>query len=414
MRGTTKGALLALAIASAASGTAQADTRNARFEPPAYGTGSVHNQQGWSSSGSYDRSIVPVSSFPGVPASMFGLQALRISNAVTSSSLTDQTYSMETPNEAGEASAENAGRSGGVRQRFFDARWTFISAVPGAEQAGLSVVVGPDRGDGAQMSWVEMADSPGGIDVNFKQAESDARVPVAADLARNAPHTIRISMEFVPGADNDVVKVFVDDVLRHTGRSWEQTYRALAGATSRTVDSLLFRTSGAAAPGTAGNGFLVDDVTLSTPEALSDPSNGAVGPQGPAGADGVAGATGATGAAGPAGPAGAPAPARAAAPLGFASSARFSAKRRTVTVPVTCPKAAVFCEGKLLLRNGGRTAGRQTILVRGTGRAMRVSIPVSRATARALGRGLKRLTLAARSLDGAGLASQATRQLKVR
>jgi len=94
----------------------------------------VNNQQGWSSFGSYDRSIVTVSSFPGVPASTFGAQALRISNAVTSNSLTYQTFSMETPSEAGEASAENAGRSGGIRQRFFDARWTFMSTVPGRPQ----------------------------------------------------------------------------------------------------------------------------------------------------------------------------------------------------------------------------------------------------------------------------------------
>ena len=436
MRGTTRGALLALAIVGAGQGgVAQADTRSARFEPPTYTEGSVHNQQGWVSYGAagsgtpYDHRVSRVSLFPDVPESTFGAQALRISNAVTSSALDDQTFSMETPNEAGEPTAENGGFSGGVRQRFFDARWRFISAVPTAEQAGLSVAISPDRGDGAPMSSVQMRDTPGGIDVNFFEPDAGGGAPVnptpiAADLPRDVPHTIRLSMEFVPGAGNDIVKVFVDGALAHTGGSWEHYIRATAGPNSRTVDSLMFRTSGNAAPSSAGFGFLFDDVTLSTPEAMTDPSNGAVGPQGPAGTNGTNGATGPAGAngtngapgpQGETGPAGASAPARAASPLTLgAAMSRFSARRRTVTVPVTCPREAVFCEGRFVLRNGRRTAGRRTILVRGSGRSLRVAIPVSRGTARALDGGLRRLSLSLESRDGAGLVSKTTQRVKVR
>ena len=39
--------------------------------------------------------------------------------------------------------------------------------MPSSEQAGLSVVASPDRGDCARMSWIQMKDLPGGLQVNF-------------------------------------------------------------------------------------------------------------------------------------------------------------------------------------------------------------------------------------------------------
>ena len=71
-------------------------------------------------------------------------------------------------------------------------------------------------------------------------------------------------MDFVDGPSNDVVKVYVDGTLRHTGTSWEDFFRwcELTGE-SRTVDSMIFqaRTSGGTAPFTRGNGFLIDNLT---------------------------------------------------------------------------------------------------------------------------------------------------------
>ena len=71
--------------------------------------------------------------------------------------------------------------------------------------------------------------------------------------------------DFFEGPRNDVVQVFVDDTLVHTGTSWEDFFRYCeATDTSRTVDSLLLqaRTSGGTAPGTSGYGFLVDNLDL--------------------------------------------------------------------------------------------------------------------------------------------------------
>jgi hypothetical protein len=256
-----------------------ADSSAITFEPTAYAPGSIHNQDGWSSSGSagaggpgYDHAVVSNS---GAPAS-FGTQSLRMSNAVTSGAFGDQTFSKPLVNAAGETTAENGGISGGVRQNFFEAAWQFASTVPGAEQPGLSVVASPDRGDGARMSWVQMTDTPGGLEVNFFDYQSGAVeegcvngdnfifTNLVTGLNRAVPHTIKITMNFVEGAGNDVVKVYVDGVLEHTGTSWEDYYRECEENPTRTVDSILFRTGGAAAPATAGQGFLIDNMLLNS------------------------------------------------------------------------------------------------------------------------------------------------------
>ncbi len=240
------------------------------FEPPAFTAGAtVHNVAGWSSAGAagsgcaaYDHRI----SSSTVPAS-FGLQSLRISSAVTSGCFGDQTFSASLSQEAGETEAQGGTLSTGTRQPYFEASWDFASATPDAYQPGLSVVASPDRGDGARMSWVQMKDSPAGLEINFYDYRTSAgfvQSNIATGLDRSIPHNIRITMQFIDGPQNDIVSVYVDGELRRTGTSWEDYFRDVEGNPSRTVDSILFRTSGEAAPATLGNGFLVDNLQLSS------------------------------------------------------------------------------------------------------------------------------------------------------
>ena len=243
-----------------------------------YTVGTVNGQDGWSSFGTagsgcavYDHYVV--ANTYGYAA--FGTKSLRMSNAVTSGCFGDQTFSKSTVDEAGETSAVNDGMSGGTRQEMFTAQWEFASTVPGAEQPGLSTVASPDRGDGARMSWVQMADMPAGLEVNFYDYDrtldptcttGDGFVfhNLVSGLDRTVPHTIKITMEFVDSIDNDIVKVYVDGVLEITSGSWEDYFRDCELKPTRPVDSILFRTGGAAAPATAGNGFLVDNLTVTT------------------------------------------------------------------------------------------------------------------------------------------------------
>ena len=276
-------AVLVVALAAFSLATALADSNSINFEPPTYTLGSPNGQDGWVALGSagagcapYDHKIDSAPAF-GAPAS-FGSQSLRVSNAVTSGCFGDQTFSKPLANEAGEPGALSGGMSTGPRQSFYSAEWTFVSTKPTAEQPGLSVVLSPDRGDGARMNWIQLADTPAGIDVNFfdyrdnspfgspsnQTAGCDVEddfffTAVATGLDRSVPHTVKVVMQFVAGPRNDVVQVYVDGALAHTGTSWEDYFRwCEATNESRTVDSTLFRTGGDPAPGTNGFGFLFD------------------------------------------------------------------------------------------------------------------------------------------------------------
>lgn len=276
--------LLLAAVASLGAASAQADSLSINFENPPYVTGSIHGQDGWSSSGSagmgcanYDHRVA-TNTYGYVD---FDGQSLRMSNAVTSGCFGDQTFSKSLLNDAGESTATGDGMTTGLRQTHFESTWQFASTVPGAEQPGLSVVASPDRGDGARMSWVQMTDAPDGLQVNFYDYQdlapygSDADpdpgcgaeddfffTNVATGLDRTVPHEIKVTMDFLEGSRNDVVKVYVDGVLLHTGTSWEDYFRYCERNPTRPVDSILFRTGGGDAPATAGRGFVIDNLTL--------------------------------------------------------------------------------------------------------------------------------------------------------
>jgi len=242
--------------------------------------GSVNGQGGWSATGPFDQEIV--ANTVGYPS--FGCQALRLSNAVTSGSFSNQTFSDSITNEAGETDALNGGLSGGTRQSHFSAEFD-IAAATTTHQPGLAITVSPDRGDGARMSFLRFTDTPTGIDVIFFDVQSVtdpavfASTTIATGLSRTMPHTVRFEMEFVDGPSNDVVEIYINNVLVHTGTTWENYYRfasesnpGLAQNNSRTVDSLLFRLSGPAAPATLGAGFLIDNHTLVSSGAVVPPA----------------------------------------------------------------------------------------------------------------------------------------------
>ena len=257
------------------------------FEPTGsepYVVGKIHGQHDWLSSGPYDHFVVDntlAAAFYSYPT--FGDQSLRISNAITSGSFGDQTFSKRTPNYAGESASECATFCQGTQQNHFEAEWQFASTVPDAEQPGLSVVASPDRGDGSRMSWVQMTDTPTGLAINFFDVRGKSNpsnfvgpTKVATGLDRTVPHRIKITMDLFEGPSNDIVKVYVDDALKHTGTSWENYYRydseaAAHGGVPPIVNRILFRTGDPAAPATAGFGFVIDSLNLATSAVPGSP-----------------------------------------------------------------------------------------------------------------------------------------------
>jgi hypothetical protein len=282
-----------------AGGVVRADSRGITFEAPTYHAGSIDGQDGWAGAAggpinpAIDQAIV--ANGAGAPAS-FGAQSWRISNAYTDGAFGDWPFSPSLQNEAGESAAQNGGLSGGTRGNHFEAQWSFASTVPTAEQAGLQISVSPDRGDGARMSFARLRDNPGGLSVEFADYQDAApygtlanpaagcgseddfvTTTVASGLDRTKAHTLKLTMDFVDGPRNDVVKVYVDGALVHTGTSWENYYRRCTESgggvpndasadQSRTVDSLIFqaRSGGGTAPATLGHGFLIDGLSYSS------------------------------------------------------------------------------------------------------------------------------------------------------
>lgn len=258
----------------------RADSAGVTFEPPVYSFGSVHGQDGWSASGPYDQGVVPNKA----NVAGFGLQSFRMSNAVVSGSFGDQVFSKPVVNEAGESDAVGAPFSGGVRVRRFLASWQFAS-VTEVWQPGLAIGLSPDRGDGARMSLIRMVDNPLGMSIEFSEYRSGFSSPgcaagnfltntIATRLSRFQPHTVAVLMDFVEGPANDIVRVYVDGSPTYAGASWEDFFRECQPPGSRTVDSLLFRASGTACDSCAGEGFLIDNVSMRSLGAVVVESGG--------------------------------------------------------------------------------------------------------------------------------------------
>ena len=236
------------------------------FEPTAYAVGNINTQNGWAKTGPYDAAVAALSSFPAASGYGFGAQALRISNAVSSGSFGDQTIAPPLTNAAGESTGFN----------HFDATFSIGTALA-TLQPGLTLSVSPDDGTGNRMSYLRFEDQADGVHVFFDDVTDAGPLGTVAtfnehDIAtldRAHAHTVRFSIDFVPGAGNDVVKIYIDGALKATGTTWEDYYRydpEQAGNHNvvPVTRTLIFLARGTAAPGTSGNGFLIDNVSYAS------------------------------------------------------------------------------------------------------------------------------------------------------
>lgn len=266
---------------------ALASSVSVNFENPPYVTGSVNGQDGWMSTGPFDQSVV-VNTYG---FSSFGAQTFRISDAVTSGSFGDQTFAKPLTDSVGEVDSTNGSFAPGTKQTHFEMEFDFASALP-TYQPGMHMSVSPDRGDGSRMSYLTFNDSVSGVNVIFYDVQGTSNpanfVPtqVATNLDRSVPHTVKLTMDVKDGPSNDVVKVWIDGTLVHTGTSWENYYRydseSAFEQSPRIVKTVLFRQAGTANPANSGKGFLVDNLSLEslTPvmpsvPAITSPANGA-------------------------------------------------------------------------------------------------------------------------------------------
>ena len=90
-----------------------------------------------------------------------------------------------------------------------------------------------------------------------------------ATIDRAHSHLIRFSIDFKNAPAQDTVKICIDGVLKITGTTWEDYYRydseqASQGNKVPTVDKMLFLERGATNVADAGQGFLIDHVSLAS------------------------------------------------------------------------------------------------------------------------------------------------------
>lgn len=269
--------LMALMAALTAHPTLADTLPTIDFESPAYTTGNINGQQGWMKTGGYDVEVEAVSGYPNASGFGFENQALRLSNAVTSGSFGDQTFSPGLTTPADESTAT----------KYFEASFD-IGSTQSTQQAGLFLSVSPDDGNGSRMSYVGFDDQADGIHVIFYDVTNPGPLPTVssfdstdvATIDRTNKHSIKFEIELVPGPSNDIVRLYVDGSLEITGTSWEDYYRYDPEQTGNGnvvpgISKLLFRAGGTAAPATSGNGYLVDHVSLLS-DVESQPNTGVI------------------------------------------------------------------------------------------------------------------------------------------
>jgi hypothetical protein len=252
----------ALGLLAGFSGAAAAETISPNpitFETgQGYSVGNINGQNSWSKTGAYDANVVSTSRYG------FG-QALQISDATTSGSFGDQTFSPALTQAAGESA-----------QTHFDATFQ-IGTTSDTAQAGSHLSVSPDNGSGGRMSYLRFEDQGDGVHVFFDDVtDSGPFYKMAtfnetgiATLDRTTAHTIRFSIDFKPGPANDVVNIYIDNVLKATGTTWEDYYRydnenQGSPAPVPTTTGLSFLERGTADPSNLGGGFLVDNVSYAS------------------------------------------------------------------------------------------------------------------------------------------------------
>jgi hypothetical protein len=257
--------------------------------------GTINQQFGWTvedqwgnSANIYDQAIT---------LDAVGTRVWQMSNAITSQSFSNQPCSPITAQVAGEPGSSLWNDYGpNFTQPFnpphyganatvstFYTRVMFGSAT-GAPQPGLALSLSATaKQSTVRMSWVGLQDSGSGIDLGFFDYVDDSYrfTEMATNLSYTDLHTVETTIDFMAGPANDVVKVFLNGTLIHTGLSWEAFYysneQIVPGEPRlQAVNALLFVARGTAAPATTGAGYYFHAVEVSnippTPAPTATPT----------------------------------------------------------------------------------------------------------------------------------------------
>ncbi|MBK7809375.1 MAG: right-handed parallel beta-helix repeat-containing protein [Saprospiraceae bacterium] len=260
--------------------------------------GTVDLQNGWTTRdafttattvGKWDQQVIQVNDVNG------NRKVFRMSNAITSNTYTSQVFSATSGQVAGETNAALWNNRGTIGSSPFNpaqfgayaANNTFYTklkfrSVTGAAQSGLSLGLSPSaKQSSVRMSLLRIVDNGStGFDLIFTEAGANGATFPGTTIATGLPytvlHTLEMAITFVDGVStgggdifgNDIVKVWLNGSLIHTGTTWETYYYNFERITPavprlQAVDALLFRVANPAVPATSGNGFYFEDFRIS-------------------------------------------------------------------------------------------------------------------------------------------------------
>lgn len=280
----------ARAVSLAAPLFVAAATASASFDT--FNLGTIDQQQGWTTRDGFQTSVT-VGNWDQAVVQVGAKRVWRISNAVTSGTYASQTFSStsaEVAGETGSALWNDRGTNGSAptapqfgafaTNNQFYSRVDFRSAT-GAAQNGLAITLSASaKQSSVRMSWLQIADTGSGFDLRVYNTGLNGTFPsssttIASGLSYTDLHSIETTIDFVDGVtntgsgimSNDVLKVYLNGSLVHTGSTWESYYYLNELTTPgqprlQAVDSMLFRVAGTAAPGTLGNGFYFENVVV--------------------------------------------------------------------------------------------------------------------------------------------------------
>lgn len=255
-----------------------------------FNLGSVNGQQGWTMQDSFGNSVT---AFNQSIQNVNGDRVLQMSNSVTSGTYSNQVFSNTSSAVAGESGSAALYNNFGTNPSSpnnpvqygayattsqFSSSFSFRSAT-GAAQSGLSLTLSASaKQSTVRMTWLQLKDTGSGFNLEYYETQGSAFVAatLATGLSYTATHDVSMTIDFVAGVNtvggvnygNDVLKIYLGGQLIKTGTTWESYYYANELAPSggapriQAVNSMLLRSSGTAATGTAGNGFYFSDFTV--------------------------------------------------------------------------------------------------------------------------------------------------------
>ncbi len=114
------------------------------------------------------------------------------------------------------------------------------------------------------MSYLRFEDKADGVHVYFDgtTATGGFMEKDIAMLNRASSHSIRFLINFKRGADD--VKVFVDGKKADQRHDLGELLPTPEASRWLPISKMLFRAGGTASPATVGNGFLIDNLTLTS------------------------------------------------------------------------------------------------------------------------------------------------------